>query len=131
MRWSELPVPGLALVLLLGSACTIGRTYLGAEIREEPAERIQVGRTSRAEVLQIFGPPDRILRRVNGDVFVYLFERTNESSFTIEEPVFTNLLLFSWSKVQRKSDRLTIFFDGDGTVTDFGHRRGTLELERL
>ena len=131
MRWSELPAPGLVLLLLLGSACTIGRSYVGAEIREEPAARIQAGRTSRAEVLQVFGPPDRILRRANGDVFVYLFERTNETTFTIEEPVFTNFQLFSWSKVQRKSDRLTIFFDGDGTVTAFGHRRGTQELERL
>ena len=131
MRWNELSVPGLALTLLLGSACTIGRTYVGAEIREEPAARIQAGRTSRAEVLQVFGPPDRILRRANGDVFVYLFERTNETTFTIEEPVFTNFQLFSWSKVQRKSDRLTIFFDGEGTVTSFGHRRGTQELEPL
>lgn len=132
MRSSErLPWLGLGLALLLGSACTIGRTYVGAEIREEPAQRIQAGRTSRAEVLQVFGPPDRILRRANGDVFVYLFERTNSTSFTIEEPVFTNFQLFSWSKVQRKSDRLTIFFDGDGTVTSFGHRRGTQELEPL
>ena len=131
MRWNDLAAPGLALALLLGSACTIGRTYVGAEIREEPAARIQAGRTSRAEVLQVFGPPDRILRRANGDVFIYLFERTNETSFTLEEPVFTNFQLFSWNKVQRKSDRLTIFFDGDGTVTAFGHRRGTQELERL
>ena len=131
MCWSERAVSALALVLLLGSACTIGRTYVGAEIREDPAARIEAGRTSRTEVLQVFGPPDRILRRANGDVFVYLFERTNETSFTLEEPVFTNFVLFAWNKVQRKSDRLTIFFDADGTVTAYGHRRGTQELERL
>jgi hypothetical protein len=132
MRWrTELPAAALALALGLGSGCTIGRTYAGAEIREEPAVRIEAGRTSRAEVLQVFGPPDRILRRANGDVFVYLFERTNETTFTLEEPVFTNFVLFAWSKVQRKSDRLTIFFDGEGTVTAYGHRRGTQELEPL
>jgi hypothetical protein len=120
-----------ALVLLLAPACTIGRTYVGTEIREEPSLRIQAGHTSRAEVLQVFGPPDRILRRTDGDVFVYLFERTNETSFTIEEPVITNFTLFSWNKVQRKGDRLTIFFGPDGIVTSFGHRRGTHELERF
>jgi hypothetical protein len=131
MRWSEPAWIAFALLPLLAPACTIGRTYVGTEIREEPTLRIQAGRTSRAEVLQVFGPPDRILRRADGDVFVYLFERTNETAFTLEEPVITNFTLFSWSKVQRKSDRLTIFFDGGGTVTAFGHRRGTRELERF
>lgn len=130
MRWIERSRVGV-LLLLLASACTIGRTYVGSEIREEPAERIHVGRTTRADVLQIFGPPDRILRQASGDVFVYRFDQTNKSTFTIEEPLLTDLLIFSWTKVQKKSDRLTVFFDREGVVTAFGHRRGTQELEPL
>jgi outer membrane protein assembly factor BamE (lipoprotein component of BamABCDE complex) len=121
------------LLLLLGClcGCTIGRRYTGAEIREDPAAHIRIGSTTRAEVLAIFGPPDRILRQTSGDVFVYRFERRNSTSFTLEEPVITNLQIFSWSKVQEKSDLLTVFFDREGRVTGFGHRRGTEELEAL
>lgn len=133
MRWSERANLGTVFVLvgLLAAACTIGRKYVGSEILEGPAERIHVGRTTRAEVLEVFGPPDRILRQAIGDVFVYRFDRTNTTTFTVEEPVITNIQIFSWSKVQEKSDRLTIFFDRAGVVTAFGHRRGTQELDPL
>ena len=106
MRWrSELPAAALALALGLGSGCTIGRTYAGAEIREEPAVRIEAGRTSRAEVLQVFGPPDRILRRANGDVFVYLFERTNEQMLAEgKQPAVAESLLLGITKASLSTE---------------------------
>jgi outer membrane protein assembly factor BamE (lipoprotein component of BamABCDE complex) len=133
MRWSD-GVRAALCALLVGaclSACTIGRRYTGVEIRDDPTARIQPGSTTRAEVLAIFGPPDRILRQTTGDVFVYRFERRNSTSFTLEEPIVTDMEIFSWNKVQEKSDQLTVFFDREGIVTGFGYRRGTEELDAL
>jgi hypothetical protein len=121
----------LLLGLLLGSGCMIGRRYVGSEIRPDAGELIEIGRTTRAEVLAHFGPPDRIVRQREGDVFVYRYEQRNQTELTIEEPVVTNFEIFSYQKVQEKSDLLMVFFDRAGVVTAFGYRHGRKELEPL
>jgi len=122
----------LALLLcltLIGPACTIGRRYVGSEIREDPFENIVVDRSTRGDVLRHFGPPDRILRQTTGDVFIYRFDQRNSTRLSVEESFVTDLELFTWDKVQEKSDRLVVFFDREGVVSAFGFRRGREELE--
>lgn len=112
--------------LLLG--CSIGRVYVGSEIREDPNEKIQIGRTTKGEILRIFGPPERIQRQFDGDVFIYAYLRKNSTKFTIEEPYLTNFTLFQYTKIQQKKDALVILFGQDGVVKSFGFQRGTSEL---
>lgn len=132
MSSTERIVAGLLLLgVLLGSGCMIGRRYVGSEIRADAHEVIQIGVTRRAEVLAAFGPPDRIVRQREGDVFVYRYDQRNQTELTIEEPVVTNFELFTYEKVQEKSDLLMVFFDRAGVVTAFGYRNGREELETL
>ncbi|MCX8117040.1 MAG: outer membrane protein assembly factor BamE [Desulfobacterota bacterium] len=120
---------GLILLLLLMTwGCSIGRVYIGSEFRSDPGETIKPGLTTKSQILQIFGPPDRIQRQYDGDIFVYTFLRKNSTKFTLEEPYFTNITLFHYSKVQQKSDSLVILFDKEGTVKNYGFRKGTSEL---
>jgi len=121
----------LCAALLLASACTIERAYVGNEFGELPEGSVVVGQTTKREILELMGPPDRILRQYDGDVFVYAYIRRNASTFSIEEPVITNLMLFSYQKTQEKSDRLVVFFDRGGLLSGLGFRRGTLQLERF
>lgn len=119
-----------SLVLCLALAgCTLSRQYIGSELPSDPSAVLFVGKSTKADALRELGPPERLLRQYDGDVFVYAFMRRNSSSFTIEEPVITNLTIFSWSKTQEKSDRLVLIFDRAGVLTGFGFRRGTEELE--
>src|SRR5262245_3658636 len=118
-----------ALSLALASGCTLVRTYSGNELPPAIDERIVAGRSSKSDVLRQLGPPDRLLRQYDGDVFVYAYIRRNVNSFELSEPVFTRLLLFSYTKTQEKSDRLVVMFDRNGVVTGFGFRRGTEQLE--
>ena len=93
--------------------------------------RIVVGQTTKREILELLGPPDRIQRQYDGDVFVYAYVRRNATSITLEEPLFTNLTIFSYQKSQEKSDRMVVLFDRAGFVLGLGFRRGTEQLERF
>jgi hypothetical protein len=118
-----------ALLVLLGSGCTLGRWYVGSPLLADPHEVLVLGQTGKAQVLSELGPPNRILRHKGGDVFVYHHDQRNSSEIEIREPLVTRLTLFQWEKVQDKSDRLMVFFDPHGVVSAFGYRQGRYELE--
>jgi len=117
----------LSLLIFLWG-CSIGRVYVGSEIRHDPKEKIKTGSTTKGEILETFGPPDRIQKQYDGDIFVYAYLRKNSSKFTIEEPYITNLTLFQYSRIQQKKDALVILFDKDGIVKNYGYQKYTPEL---
>ena len=124
----------LALTVLLTIAvcsCRIGRVYMGSEIRENPREKIVIGSTTKSEILKIFGPPVRVQRQYDGDIFIYAYLRKNSSTLTLEEPVLTNLTLFTYKRIQQKRDSLIILFDKYGVVKSYGYYEGTRELRPL
>jgi outer membrane protein assembly factor BamE (lipoprotein component of BamABCDE complex) len=129
MSWTRAAV--IALAVALASACTIQRAYLGNQFGEVPEGSAVVGQTTKGEILQLLGPPDRILRQYDGDVFVYAYVRRNSTTLALEEPVITNLMIFTYQKSQEKSDRLVVLFDRGGVLTGYGFRRGTEQLERF
>jgi outer membrane protein assembly factor BamE (lipoprotein component of BamABCDE complex) len=116
------------LLVILTCSCSIGRVYMGSEIRYDPNEKIKIGSSSKGEILEIFGPPDRIQKQYDGDIFVYAYLRKNSSKLTLEEPYFTNFVIFQYTRVQQKKDALVILFNKDGVVKNFGFQRGTQEL---
>jgi outer membrane protein assembly factor BamE (lipoprotein component of BamABCDE complex) len=120
---------GIALFLfVMASGCTIGRVYVGSELKDNPAEKVIPGQTTKSQILEHFGAPDLIQRQHDGDVFIYAYIRRNYSKLAIQEPIVTNLLIFSYSNIQEKKDNLVILFDQGGTVKNFGFQRRTDEL---
>ena len=118
----------IALLMILTCSCSIGRVYMGSEVRYDSNEKIKIGSTTKGEILETFGPPDKIQKQYDGDIFVYAYLRKNSSKFTIEEPYFTNFVLFQYTRIQQKKDGLVILFDKDGVVKNYGYQRGTQEL---
>ncbi len=118
----------MVLLMILTGGCTIGRVYIGSEIRYDPKEKIQNGVTTKSDILGIFGAPDRVTHQYDGDIFIYAYLRKNSSKFVIEEPYFTNLTFFSYTRIQDKKDHLVILFDKDGVVKNYGFQRGVREL---
>lgn len=116
------------IILMLTTACTIGRVYVGSELKDNPSEKITSGQTTKSQVLEIFGAPDLIQRQHDGDVFVYMYMRRNYSKLAIQEPVVTHLQIFNYSNIQEKKDNLVILFDREGVVKNFGFQRRTGEL---
>ena len=118
----------IASLMLLTWGCTIGRVYIGSEIKHDPKEEIRNGLTTKSQILAIFGPPDLVQRQFDGDIFIYAFLRKNSTKFAIEEPYITKLALFTYTRIQQKKDSLVILFDKGGVVKDYGYQRGTQEL---
>ncbi|MGD9577244.1 MAG: hypothetical protein AB7Y74_03205 [Syntrophorhabdus sp.] len=115
-------------LFILASGCSIGRVYVGSELKYNPTDKIVPGQTTKSQVLENFGAPDLIQRQHDGDVFIYTYIRRNYSKLSIQEPIITNLLLFSYSNIQEKKDNLVILFDREGAVKSFGFQRRTDEL---
>lgn len=118
----------VALLMNLVCSCTIGRIYMGSEIRNDPKEKIKIGTTTKAEILETFGPPERIQMQYDGDIFVYAYLRKNSSKLTLTEPYFTKLTIFQYTRTQQKNDSLVILFGKDGVVKNYGFNKGTTEL---
>ena len=112
-------------------SCTIGRDYVGKELTADPAEALRPGQTSVADVLELFGAPNRIQRRHDGEVLVYRYVRNNSSQLQIEEPVITGISIFTYTKRQHKANRLTLFFDREGVLRHYGYTRAIEELDAL
>ena len=106
--------------------CTIERSSQGSRITADPNEWIINGRTTKADVLRIFGPPDRIQRQLDGDVFTYSYLSKYSREFAVEEPASD--LGFSYKRTDEKADRLVVLFGKEGVVSGFGYRRGTVEM---
>ena len=101
---------------------------MGSEIRDDPKEKIKIGSTTKSEILEVFGPPERIQMQYDGDIFVYVYLRKNSSTLGLRELYFTRLTIFQYKRTQQKSDSLVILFDKDGVVKNYGFNKGTTQL---
>ena len=118
----------IALLMILIFGCTLGRVYVGSEIRDDPKEKIKIGSTTKGEILETFGPPERIQKQYDGDIFVYAYYRKNSTKLSLREPYFTKLTLFHYTRIQQKKDGLVILFDKDGVVKNYGYQKDTEKL---
>ena len=65
------------------------------------------------------------------DAFVYRFMRRNVDALELEEPVITNLTLFSFTRSEQRDDTLVVLFDERGVVRSWGQRLGTRDIGTL
>lgn len=107
------------------SGCTITRVYVGVPVELEAVSLLVPGRTSKGEVLRTLGAPDGIVRQFDGDIFVYRYLRRNTATFQLEEPVITNLEIFSYTRSHQRHDSIVVLFDEQGTVREVGVAEGT------
>ncbi|HVM95531.1 MAG TPA: hypothetical protein VMT89_04035 [Candidatus Acidoferrales bacterium] len=135
----------LACVLLTG--CAIGRTFRDQPIDEAKIATIVRGTTTKAEILDKFGPPQEIDARELSAIGVpveSLMSRRGDKppverivtarwfryTYTRGNGQLASIILFTYGEFDQKSDDLVIFFDGDDKVEDFAFRRGTDKLPR-
>jgi len=130
----------LSLVFLL-AGCVIARYYEGPKISEEKIKEIKPGVTTKAEIINWFGPPqnyisptvfNEILREMDvtrepltnypfANILSYQFNRGNIRAIV--------LVLFNFVDANVKSDHLIILLDENEKVKYYGFRKGTDELQ--
>jgi hypothetical protein len=120
----------LLLALVVTTGCTtIGRSYRGVHLRADPALIVE-GRTTKSEVLRLFGPPDFINHQTTGDAFVYRFEQVNSTSVRVWDPITRNNW-FTYNRLNERSDRLVVLFDFLGVVNGVAHDRNVEDMPTL
>jgi outer membrane protein assembly factor BamE (lipoprotein component of BamABCDE complex) len=116
VRTALLVVPLLAGVLsLAGCMSTSGRKLTEGMVKMH----IEKGWTTKAEVLEAFGPPEFITH--NGDLQLWIYERTiQEREFT---GGYVNVLVAGSRTTRERSASSTtllyLYFDDDDTVVDY------------
>jgi hypothetical protein len=139
--------PSRAVLVLLGAAwlcgCAISTQRFGRPIDADRIASIQVGTSTKADVLREFGPPsaysalpvvparqdpsvtgtDDLLARAEAEsrMFVYEYREDRENFLTI--------ILFTRFRREVVSDRLMVFFDERDVVRYVAFSRQTQEPE--
>ncbi len=118
-----------ALALAVCGGCTIGRFYNGAPLRADPSVLAE-GRSTKADVLRLFGPPTQITHQTDGDTFMYLYRKQNSSSFRLQDPI-TGINWFTYSRWLENRDTLVVLFDFNGVVRGVAVEHRTGEMPAL
>lgn len=84
----------------------------------EQYQRLQPG-MSKAQVLDLLGPPDSAGLRLRGTVFVYRYQ--DQGDMGIQVSLFR--ASFAYDRSDRRTERLVVFFDKKGLVTEFAKDR--------
>ena len=108
MRWVMLALP-----LALGG-CLYADAIDGSSWSRETVAKIEVGKTTRAQVLEMLGPPRHILRLTEGEALVY--------TCSIEKSTGFSLIIVSTWRNDKQYDGVTVLVNRDGLVTAVGSR---------
>ena len=144
--WDIRPLCVLWLVVLSG--CVMGRIYRDHPLDEQKIATIQRGVTTKAQILEQFGPPQEIeteeLVAIGGGVDEVLSGRRNKPE--VESLVGARyfrytysrangfgiiLLLFNYLDFDQKNDSLLISFDNKDVVQYVAYERDTDKLPRF
>ena len=118
-------LPGLALAACLSACTTITHSSNGTPIHTGALQHLEKGRTTTAEVLQLLGPPQQIVRRRDGDLFLYQYETVDGMQMRFIEPILTRTPFFDYRQSFRKRDTLAVLFDKHGVVDTYGYAQDT------
>jgi hypothetical protein len=114
----------VATLALLFGGCALTYTEVGREV--PTTEGLEIGVTTRTQVLERFGPPLFIQRQFDGDLYTWRRLRGRERSITIF-PILARI--FYWESGRLLRDDVALLFDPNGSLRGFGHRLETEEQE--
>jgi outer membrane protein assembly factor BamE (lipoprotein component of BamABCDE complex) len=101
--------------------CAFSRGTLGDDINTEAIESIKKGVTTKSEVLNVLGAPDRVLPLNGRDVYQYYRYDGKVGSLL--------LIIVNFSRVSIKSDDLFVMLNQNGIVEDVISSKRTENLE--
>ena len=98
------------LCLIFVAGCSIGNRHDGVQNRwrEVPPRAFKDGKTTEKQVLEILGPPSRVVPLNNRTVFYYLLEH--------DYRVGLNLVVYIQTDTKVRYDRAVFFFDDKGVL---------------
>ena len=119
-----------AAALVTSAGCTISRMHVGVPLRGDP-EALVAGESTKEDVLRDFGPPTEIAPQTDGDAFIYRYSRANVATLSVQEPFFTDIFIFQYTRSFVRRDVLYVLFDWNGVVRGVGERDETTDIPIL
>jgi hypothetical protein len=101
----------LTLPLLIGG-CFMGKSKDASPLETNAAQQITVGSTTKAEVLDRLGPPNKILKLHESEAMVYEHVVTKNSALF--------LFIVTLYRTDRQKDAVTVIIDKEGIVSAVG-----------
>ena len=99
---------GFVIVALLFQGCAFSRGTIGDDVKTEMVATIQKGTTTKTEVVNLLGAPDRLLQLNGRDVFHYYRYDAKAGSLL--------LILLNFTRLSVKSDDVFVIVNRDGIV---------------
>ena len=113
------------MTLVLMACFVAGCASVGRKIDQSAADKIEKGKTTKEQVINLIGSPDQITRRGNGDtIFMYTYARATAKPASFI-PIFGPLV--GGAKVQHQM--FMVIFGSDGVVRDFFNTYGATESD--
>jgi outer membrane protein assembly factor BamE (lipoprotein component of BamABCDE complex) len=110
------------IVLGLLSGCSLSYTEIGIPVPE--ADGLEIGRTTKPQVLEALGPPRLVRRQFDGELYTWRRTKSRRRSLAIL-PVFVKAFFYSDGESRR--DELSLLFDREGVLRGIGRRLETEE----
>jgi outer membrane protein assembly factor BamE (lipoprotein component of BamABCDE complex) len=100
----------LLLIVAVFQGCAFSRGTLGDTITPEAVAAIHQGSTTRSELLQLLGAPDRLFQLNGRDVLHYYRYDAKAGSLL--------LIILNFTRLSVKSDDLFVVLNNEGVVED-------------
>lgn len=114
-------IPLFLLLVVLSQGCAFSRGTLGDEINADAIATLHKGKTTKADVINLLGAPDRIVQLNGRDVFQYYRYDAKAGSLL--------LLVLNFTRLSIKSDDLFVVMNQDGLVEDVISSKRTDDLK--
>jgi outer membrane protein assembly factor BamE (lipoprotein component of BamABCDE complex) len=101
---------GFVMAASLLQSCAFSRGTVGDDVKTEIVAAIQKGTTTKTEVVNLLGAPDRLLQLNGRDVFHYYRYDAKAGSLL--------LILLNFTRLSVKSDDVFIIVNRDGIVEE-------------
>ena len=111
---------GLLAFGLLFQGCAFSRGTLGDDIKSETIAALQKGITTKEEVVNLMGAPDRLVQLNGRDVFHYYRYDAKAGSLL--------LIILNFTRLSVKSDDMFVILNRDGVVEDVISSKRTNDL---
>ena len=116
---SKVLLPTLILFFLAG--CAEYESKRGVEVvwQADAVNELEAGKTTRAQVLKLLGPPSQVISLDDESVLYYLLEHSEGEGLI--------LIVYNRFQVDTRYDRAIFFFDENDVLTDYATHIQTLD----
>jgi hypothetical protein len=117
-------VKRIASIIALGLLCGCALTYTEIGTRVPETQGLEIGRSTKPDVLEALGPPRLVRRQFDGELYTWRRTKSRTRSLTIL-PIYVRAFFYSDGESRR--DELSLLFDREGVLRGIGRRLETEE----